>query len=383
MIRSLPDLWDGCYDGEHRKTMSPQQFRETFCANCLNAGCKNSTAAGSKWIQRMLTQEDRLLDNPLFADENDPQFRAIREQDFQDMVRQALAIEVSTRKGDWSVPTDAEIGAVAAEMVGMVPPPSGFKAKADPEEPQPPERLVDEVQEYDLGADEPPPVDEDGRRYLSDPSAWKVEVDPEMDEVVYAAIDTPEPPKPVLTVSEAGDYAHLGTDKVITSPLHTESKGLAGISSEVVREEMSHFQPEPPKPAERWRIRGDSGATYEVSLTEEGKWDCTCPSRENPCKHARDIAQKLAMAPKDIQEGQGTSQQREQPQRPTQPPPGPPSFVPRKLNTPQPTGGQMIGGGTAPPPAEVDPWAPPPAKPTEREIPVGGRVSFGSGKKKG
>jgi hypothetical protein len=345
MIRSLPDLWDGCYDGEHRKTMSPQQFRETFCANCLNAGCKNSTAAGSKWIQRMLTQEDRLLDNPLFADENDPQFRAIREQDFQDMVRQALAIEVSTRKGDWSVPTDAEIGAVAAEMVGMVPPPSGFKAKADPEEPQPPERLVDEVQEYDLGA---------------------------------------EDPKPVITVSEAGDYAHLGTDKIITSPFHTEPEGLAGITSEVVREdEMSHFQPEPPKPAERWRIRGDSGATYEVSLTEEGKWDCTCPSRENPCKHARDIAQKLAMAPKEIQEGQGTSQQREQPQRPTQPPPGPPSFVPRKLNTPQPTGGQMIGGGTAPPPAEVDPWAPPPAKPTEREIPVGGRVSFGSGKKKG
>lgn len=359
MIRTLPDLWDGCYDGEHRQKMSPQQFRETFCANCLNAGCKNSAAAGSKWLQRMLTQEDRLLDNPLFADEMDPQFRAIREQDFQDMVRHALAIEVSSRKGDWSVPTDAEIGAAAAEMIGMVPP-SGFQTKpdpADPEEPQPPERLVDEVQEYDLGAEEP---------------------------------------QPVLTVSEAGDYAHLGADRVITSPLVPD-----------IEVEVTEAPPDPPRRlegtwkaevdevqevnmasgevlTERWRIRGDSGTIYEVSLTESGKWDCTCPSLENPCKHARDIAQKLSRAPRETHETPDTSQQPEQPQHPTRPTGGPPSFVPRKTNTAQPTGGQMVGGGPPPPtPEEVDPWAPPPIKPKEREIPVGGRVSFGSGKKKG
>lgn len=333
MLRSLPDLWDGCYDGEHRQQMSPQQFRETFCQNCLNAGCRNSVAAGSKWLQRMMTQEDRLLGNPLYADPNDPQYQEIRGLDFQDMVRQALAIEVSSRKGDWSIPTEAEIGAAAAEMVGMVPAPSGFKAEVEveePDEPQPPDRLVDEVQEYDLGADDVPDIE--------------VEV-------------TATPP----------DLPKLTVPMTVVEVDEVQEVNLAS---------------DPPRLTERWRIRGDSGTIYEVSLTADGEWDCTCPSRENPCKHARDIAQKLSRAPKEVHEAQATPKPRE-PQQPTRPPPGPPSFVPKKTNTEQPTGGHILGGGSAPSiPVESDPWAPPPVTPKEREIPVGGRVSFGSGKKR-
>jgi len=366
--RNLPDLWDGCYDGEHRQKMSPQQFKETFCAQCLNAGCKNSKAAGSKWIQRMLTQEDRLLDNPNFADPRDPQFQRIREQDFQDMLRHALAIEVSSQKGDWSVPTASEIGAAAAQMVGMVPPPSGFQAPSEEptapepeEEPEPPARLVDEVQEYDLGRE--------------------------------------EPPRPVLTVSDAGDYAHLGTDKVSVSAFRP-TEGLAGVSHDLPHlDEEGHMAPAdaekglllPPDiipenkevPQSRWRIRGDTGTVYDVVLRGDDTWECSCPSRENPCKHARDIALKLTRAPQGSAGGEDTPQETEPPQHPTRPPPGPASFVPRTTNTIQHASGQMIGGGPPPPSADQsDPWAAPPAKQKEHEIPVGGRVSFGSGKKR-
>ena len=43
-----------------------------------------------------------------------------------------------------------------------------------------------------------------------------------------------------------------------------------------------------------WDVRSDSGMTYEVrwltKLDEEGcmyfVWRCSCPSHQNPCKHA-------------------------------------------------------------------------------------------------
>ena len=121
---NLPDLWDNCYEGEHRRLKSPEDFRAEFCGACMNAGCRNSRSSESKWSRRIRTQEDRLLVNPRFADENAAQRLGI--VDFEDTLRQALALEVSTQKGDWSVPTDAEIGRAAAEMVGMVAP-TGFQ----------------------------------------------------------------------------------------------------------------------------------------------------------------------------------------------------------------------------------------------------------------
>jgi hypothetical protein len=339
MSNVIPDLWDTCYDGEAQKIISPKDFRDQFCSQCLNAGCRNSRAAGSKWVQRMLTQEDILLNNPRFADPNDPQFAEIRGMDFQDMIRQALAIEVSTRKGDWSVPTDAEIGAAAAEMVGMIPPPSGFKApepEPEPEpaeEPQPPERLVDEVETYDLG------------RELPEGS-------------ILAATE------PVGTIPPPDVKA-----------LMEEPPKLRGQTEEVVM--LDDEQGPVEEPEGKWRIRGDSGTIYDVTLWGDGSWECSCPSRENPCKHARDIATKLSRAP-----APSTPPEPEKPpQNPTRPTSGPAGFVPRRMNTEAPAGGVMIGGGEPPPPApEHDPWAPPPTKPKERVIPVGGRVSF---KKKG
>jgi len=133
-------LWETCYEGEHQKIGSPEQFAQMFCSRCQNAGCNRSQGSRTKWQHRMDTQEDLLLRNPRFAEEDDPRFRDIRGQEFNDAVRQALAIEISNAKGDWSVPTEMEIATMAASVVGFVPPPTYNKPEAAPvEPPKPPE----------------------------------------------------------------------------------------------------------------------------------------------------------------------------------------------------------------------------------------------------
>lgn len=131
------DLWGECYAGEAR-AVPPEQFKQTFCAVCQNGGCKNSRAAGTLWSKRMATQVEDLLTNPKFADLDDPMFREIRSLDFQDKVREALAIEVSSRKGDWSIPTDIEVAQLAAEITGAAPPPLFFQPSTPPAPPEPP-----------------------------------------------------------------------------------------------------------------------------------------------------------------------------------------------------------------------------------------------------
>jgi hypothetical protein len=119
--------------------MPPEQFKQTFCGVCQNGGCKNSRAAGTLWSKRMATQVEDLLTNPKFADMDDPMFREIRSLNFQDKVREALAIEVSSRKGDWSIPTEGEVVQLAAELTGAAPPPVFFQPSAfNAPEPEPP-----------------------------------------------------------------------------------------------------------------------------------------------------------------------------------------------------------------------------------------------------
>lgn len=137
-MSDLRDLWGECYSGEAR-AMPPEQFKQTFCGVCQNAGCKNSRTNGTRWAQRMSTQVELLLTNPKFADMDDPMFREIRSLDFQDKVREALAIEVSSRKGDWSIPTETEVAQLAAELTGVSPPsPLFFQPEPPAPVPEPP-----------------------------------------------------------------------------------------------------------------------------------------------------------------------------------------------------------------------------------------------------
>lgn len=136
-MSDLRDLWNECYAGEAR-VMPPDQFKQTFCAVCQNGGCKNSRAAGTLWSKRMSTQVEDLLTNPKFADMDDPMFREIRSLDFQDKVREALAIEVSSRKGTWDIPTEVEVAQLAAELTGVATSsPLFFQPEPAPPEPPP------------------------------------------------------------------------------------------------------------------------------------------------------------------------------------------------------------------------------------------------------
>lgn len=306
-MKVLPDLWDGCYEGEHRKLLSPEQFKQMFCGVCLNPGCRNSRGAGSKWTQRMLTQEDRLLNNPQFAPENAAAVLGI--PDFKDMVHQALALEISDKRGDWEVVSEADVGRAAAELVGVVPAPSGFQPDNDPVDPT--TMIPEEEQELSHGEALPEPPD--------------IEVEPQVSESTPAVSD----------------------------PIRDSMEG-------------------------HWRVRGDSrdqkgnNVIYDVTLYKDGSWECSCPSREDPCKHSRDIAAKLARAADMLPPTEPPAN----PTRPTKRPAPPrPSF-----NTNMPSGGVMVGSGPPPQP-EVDPWAPP-TGPKDRVIDVGGKITFGSGKKK-
>lgn len=267
----MKNLLNECYEGEHKNIMPVEQFKQAFCSRCSNLSCENSRGSDTRWNRRMSTQEEVLLRNPRFASLMDPSVKGFREMDFKNMLQDALAIEVSTKKGDWSVPTSEEIGLEAAKLIGIAPP-MNFKS----EEPKP-----------------------------------------------------PEAPK-------------------VADPVHE------------VKEE-------------RWKVKGDTGKVYEVSLNAEGVWSCTCLSREAPCKHARDIEARLQrMPPKP-------SVDQHLPLEPEKRPTGA-SVLPKGLNTSAPQEGVLIG---VPQPPRVqsqeDPWAAPKAAsaPTGRVVPVGGKISFG------
>ncbi len=130
MSRDIPDLFSTCFDGPHQQ-MGPEKFRQTFCDACQNPGCRNSRTGKSLWMWRMLNQEDRLLRNPSFSDHE------ADVPDFKDALAQALALEISNRKGDWEIPTKAEVSRAAADLITGTP--SGF-LQVEPPPPPPPAR---------------------------------------------------------------------------------------------------------------------------------------------------------------------------------------------------------------------------------------------------
>ena len=146
MADSTPDLWDTCYEGEHRKLLAPEQFKQMFCDVCMNAGCKNSRGFGTKWNQRIRTQEDRLLINPQFAPDGTAELMGL--PDFKSMLRDTIVAEISTRKNDWEPVSDDEVAREAARMMGIeVPAPKGFQEPEPDPEPEPQEPQEPEPQE--------------------------------------------------------------------------------------------------------------------------------------------------------------------------------------------------------------------------------------------
>jgi len=99
-----------------------------FCRVCRNPECRRSSAHKGKWIERMMTQVQRLLEDPTFTDANDPRFEHIQRQDFKDMLMDAVRLEIVDRKGDWEPPSAQDVLSMAHKvMTGSTPPPEPEK----------------------------------------------------------------------------------------------------------------------------------------------------------------------------------------------------------------------------------------------------------------
>lgn len=139
-------LWKDCYSGEHTRDKSPEAFRYLFCSVCRNVACTESVSSKTRWQARMDTQEDRLLVNPEFADQNDPRFTEIRQRDFPDLLRKAMQLEISSQRGDWEPITATDAAVYATELAspsGYMPPEEG-EEELEPD-PQLPRTIIREI----------------------------------------------------------------------------------------------------------------------------------------------------------------------------------------------------------------------------------------------
>ena len=88
-----------------------QDLRQSFCVNCRNPECGYASPFANPWEERMATQVDRLLTNPRFADTLDPKWSYLKEMDFPDLFRKSVRLHLANKRGDWSLPTTAEVDA--------------------------------------------------------------------------------------------------------------------------------------------------------------------------------------------------------------------------------------------------------------------------------
>lgn len=92
-----PDLLSECND----QNVPLRDFKEMFCKRCRNQNCVNAGWASASFDERVRTQVDRLLVNPLQARPEDTRFDPIRAMHF---VEVAAAISLARRADPWAGP---------------------------------------------------------------------------------------------------------------------------------------------------------------------------------------------------------------------------------------------------------------------------------------
>jgi hypothetical protein len=83
----------------------PKRLGEMYCQRCRNPECERAGWSQDKFGARMATQADRLLrpEVTLIAREA-PKYAML--SDFVDATRSALRLEISDRRGDWTIPEE-------------------------------------------------------------------------------------------------------------------------------------------------------------------------------------------------------------------------------------------------------------------------------------
>jgi hypothetical protein len=142
------DLTEGCLESARlpkiNRPLTVEELREGFCSQCKQVRCGYARWNEDPWMDRMSTQVDRLLENPNFADPKDPKWSDLRAIDFPDMVRQAIILEVASRKGDWTIPTVEEgLDMMVSAPEGFEPSEEFLQEEAPPVEEEPSPRIIE------------------------------------------------------------------------------------------------------------------------------------------------------------------------------------------------------------------------------------------------
>jgi hypothetical protein len=318
----------------------PEEFAKHMCRACRNTDCDRNNVHNkdvNPWVDRMATQEDRLLINPKFANPADPEFAPIRKVDFRSAFREAISLEIAAKKGDWNIPS----GTDAVEYMSST-------------DPKPPDRLVDEVHVIpDPSQAKPTPLPQ------RDPSSGNVPTKMEVAKSGRSKCRYCHEPIP----NGAKRFGRYTFDDRAGKAIWTWYHPTCGQTQ--YPEEMAALGEVAPEPV---------AAAPPTAPPVRFQPEPTPPAAPEPAPAPRPPTPPVPVS--------RTPEAVVGPERRT--------FSPSSVNTPMPQGGITLGGGppqaapstpTAPtPPQQHDPWAVP--APKGRVVKAGATVQMGGGKKK-
>ena len=148
---SKKDLTQFCREtNETHQSVSESEFRLIWCKRCRNQECRFSQWGDGLWKNRMDTQVDRLLDNPLFGDPRQEQFRYLQDIVFEDMKHHAVAIHIANQNQDWEIPSEQKVSEIIKGETAL------NKEKLSQEEGYDISSTVEEEKEEKVTLTEPP-----------------------------------------------------------------------------------------------------------------------------------------------------------------------------------------------------------------------------------
>lgn len=312
--RKKLDLFAGCNEpGKEWFMPDAHAFMRAWCRHCKSPDCIRAGAGSGPWQARMQAQVDYLINDPQFSDLEKAEHKALAAMMFESLNAKAERLEIAARRQDWEIPET---------------PSDGFDRLAEPE------------------------------------------TTSSFDEAVKELARAQGKKEPTLPVPDTAE-----------GPTHFQQQEEEAEDEEgEAEEEEEDDDPEAPE-YETQFPSSDGKRRYHVMLSKQGRWSCACNGFKHvrKCKHIETVrawyqeefdrleqeerAAKENARIEEFQRRQAPPQAPPPQARPPQPDPRVPTQ--RPLNTPMPTTGVMVGGGTPPPvpptraPREApDPWAP-------------------------
>jgi len=170
----MSDFLSECNSGDLR--IDPKTFRETWCVRCSRPECDwAGFAKNDPMAIRNATWRERFFgDNA--ADLSVPEFARINALDFPNMLQKAMKLEISARRGDWSVPdielpiTDGRIVRASGDTATQVDE-AVRRLRTSPNEQE--QFLAEETPEPEVEDDPPPAESEPPQQQLFSPEPPK------------------------------------------------------------------------------------------------------------------------------------------------------------------------------------------------------------------